>query len=148
MTQAVIFIGVQATGKSTFYREHFFATHVRISLDLLKTRQREKMFLDACLQSRQSFVVDNTNPTREDRQRYIPLAKKAGFEVVGYYFESKIASSLLRNQDRMGKQRIPAAGVQATYYRLVIPTLDEGFDKLYYVKIDSPGHFVVEEWTG
>ncbi|MBN1315005.1 MAG: hypothetical protein JXA42_06040 [Anaerolineales bacterium] len=36
--QAVIFIGIQATGKSTFFKERFFNTHVRISLDLLKTR--------------------------------------------------------------------------------------------------------------
>jgi len=144
--QAVIFIGVQAAGKTTFYKERFFDTHIRISLDLLKTRNREGLFLNACLKSGQKFVVDNTNPTLEDRKRYIVLAKEANFEIVGYYFESKITASLQRNQQRREKQRIPEKGVWGTYHKLQIPTLSEGFDKLYYVKIDPQGLFVVEEW--
>jgi len=144
--QAIIFIGLQATGKSTFFKEKFFDSHLRISLDVLKTRHREKMLLDACLQCGQNFVVDNTNPTMEDRKRYILVAKEAKFEVVGYYFESKISSSLDRNQGRFEKQRIPDKGILATYHRLQIPTLSEGFDRLYYVKIDLQGFFSVEEW--
>jgi predicted kinase len=62
--EAVIFCGIQGAGKSTFFKKHFFQTHVRISLDLLRTRHREKVFLTACLESGQRFVVDNTNPTR------------------------------------------------------------------------------------
>jgi predicted kinase len=143
--QAVLFIGVQASGKSTFFKERFFDTHVRINLDMLKTRHREKMLLEACLQSKQSFVVDNTNPTIEDRQRYIAPAKEARFEVVGYYFEAKIEAVLQRNRQREGSQRIPAGGVWRTYSKLQIPTLAEGFDKLYDVKIDSQGQFEVEE---
>ncbi len=146
MRQAVIFIGVQATGKSTFFKQHFADTHVRINLDMLKTRQREKIFLEACLTGKQSFVIDNTNPTIFDRQRYIPLAKAAGFEIVGYYFASKIADVLERNQQRSGKQRIPAAGVRAAYRKLQLPSSGEGFDRLYYVKIDPQGSFVVEDW--
>ena len=83
--QAIIFIGIQATGKTTFYVQRFLNTHVRISLDLLRTRHREARFLDACLQTQQRFVVDKTNPTKEDRKRYIELARHAGYEVVGYY---------------------------------------------------------------
>ncbi len=144
--EAVIFIGVQATGKSTFFKQHFADTHVRLNLDMLKTRPREKILLEACLKARQSFVIDNTNPTAFDRQRYIPLAKAAGFEVVGYYFASKIGEALGRNQQRLGKQRIPVTGVRAAYRRLQLPSLNEGFDKLYYVKIDPQGQFMVEEW--
>ena len=73
--EAVIFMGIQGSGKSSFFRERFFSTHVRISLDLLKTRFREQTFLDACLQTEQRFVIDNTNPTRGERQRYIAAAK-------------------------------------------------------------------------
>ncbi len=146
MPQAVIFIGLQATGKSTFYKDRFFKTHLHISLDGLRTRHREKVFLDACLQNAQNFVIDNTNPTLEDRQRYIVPAKKAGFEVIGYYFESKISYSFLRNQGRHGKERIPEVGIRRTYRRLQIPSLKEGFDRLYYVRIDQQGQFIVQEW--
>jgi predicted kinase len=145
--QAVIFIGVQASGKSTFYKERFFGTHIRICLDMLKTRHREKIFLDACLQSRQSFVIDNTNPTIEDRQRYIIPAKSSKFEISGYYFESTINASLQRNNIRAGKQRIPEIGIRSTYTKLQIPTFGEGFNKLYSVKIDPQGLFLVEEWV-
>jgi hypothetical protein len=91
-------------------------------------------------------VVDNTNPTVEDRQRYIVPAKLAYFEVIGYYFESKISASLQRNQDRSGGERIPEAGIRRAYYKLQIPSLGEGFDRLYYVKMDPQASFVVEEW--
>jgi predicted kinase len=37
--EAVIFTGLQATGKSSFFKERFFSTHVRISLDLLRTSE-------------------------------------------------------------------------------------------------------------
>ena len=40
--EAVILIGIQGAGKSTFYKDRFFNTHVRINLDMLKTRHREK----------------------------------------------------------------------------------------------------------
>jgi len=33
--ELVIFIGLQATGKSTFYRARFAATHVLVSKDLM-----------------------------------------------------------------------------------------------------------------
>src|SRR5437016_10741623 len=87
---AVIFVGLQGAGKSTFYRERFFATHLRINLDMLKTRHRERRFLQACLETRQPFVVDNTNPTRAERQVCIEAAKQAGFRVLGYYFQSTV----------------------------------------------------------
>jgi predicted kinase len=56
--EAVIFIGIQGSGKSSFYRQHFFNTHIRINLDMLKTRHREKIFVRACLEAKQRFVVD------------------------------------------------------------------------------------------
>ena len=46
--EGVIFIGIQASGKSTFYIENFFDTHVRISMDLLNTRNKELQFLHKC----------------------------------------------------------------------------------------------------
>jgi predicted kinase len=144
--QAVILIGVQATGKSTYFKERFIDTHVRINLDMLRTRHREGILLNACLQSKQSFVVDNMNLLIEDRKRYILPAKAAHFEVVGYYFQSGISDSLRRNQLRTGRQKILEVGIRAAHNKLQIPTLDEGFDKLYYVKIDSSDSFIVDEW--
>ena len=69
------FLGLQATGKTTFYKERFLNTHMRISLDMLRTRYREAQFLKACIVAKQPFVIDNTNITREQRQSYIEIAR-------------------------------------------------------------------------
>ena len=82
--EAVILIGIQASGKSSFYKERFFDTHVRINLDMLKTKHRQRVLLDACLAGKQPFVVDNTNVTEDVRSPLIGWAKAAGFRVVGY----------------------------------------------------------------
>ena len=86
--EAVIFIGLQAAGKSWFYQQRYFRTHVRINMDMLKTKHRERLLLDACLTGKQSFVIDKVNAAAEDRATYIGAAKAAGFQVVGYYFRS------------------------------------------------------------
>ncbi len=145
-TQAVLFIGIPGCGKSTFFRERFFDTHVRINLDMLRTRHREMALIQACLSSGQSFVVDNTNVTRAERERYIPLAREAGFAVIGYYFQAQLADALQRNRQRSGAALIPEKGVIARYNQLQIPDYSEGFDRLFYVRIDPlSSQFIVEE---
>ena len=144
--EAVIFVGLQGSGKSTFYRERFFGTHLRISLDMLNTRHRERHILQACIETRQPFVVDNTNPTRVERQVYIQAAKQKGFRVIGYYFQSKVEDCLRRNAQRTLDQQISTRGILGTAGRLQIPGRDEGFDELFYVRIDEANCFVVEEW--
>lgn len=137
--EAVIFIGIQAVGKSTFYKKHFFKTHLRLNLDMLRTRHREQVLLQACLDAKQRFVVDNTNPTREDRAKYIQLSTSANFKVVGYYFQSKVDDAQRRNAIRDEKERVPEKGILGTYASLQLPTVDEGFDELYYVAIGEDG---------
>lgn len=144
--EAVIFIGVQASGKSTFFARQFADSHIRISLDMLKTRHRESLLLRACLEMKQSFVVDNTNPTPPDRARYIESAKASHFGVIGFYFQSKSSDLLLRNSARPEGKRVPERGILGTHGRLVLPTLGEGFDKLYYVRIAENLNFIVDEW--
>ena len=85
--ELALFIGIQATGKSSFYKERFYRTHVRVNYDMVKTRHREDLLLKACLVGKTRFVVDNTNLARQERARYIRPAKAAGFTVVGYFFE-------------------------------------------------------------
>lgn len=113
---------------------------------MLKTRNRENILLEACIKAKQPFVIDNTNPTVIDRKKYIDIAKAADFKVVGYYFQSNINDAVLRNEKRTGKERIPLAGIRSTYARLQIPDKNEGFDELYYVRIDRESKFVIEEW--
>jgi predicted kinase len=142
--EAIIFCGIQGSGKSTFYKEHFFNTHVRISLDLLKTRHRENMFLQTCFALLQPFVVDNTNATKRERHKYIEKAKAYKFKLKGYYFQTSIAEALERNKGRIGKENIPVAGIITTHKKLEPPTYEEGFDKLYEIAIIN-GEFIIKD---
>ncbi|HEV2147441.1 MAG TPA: AAA family ATPase [Longimicrobiaceae bacterium] len=146
--EAIVFIGIQASGKSTFYRARFFDTHVRISLDLLRTRRRERLLLAACIEAQQPFVVDNTNVTREERARYLAAARPAAFRAAGYFFEPDPAGSALRNAGREEAKRVPPAGLFGTLKRLERPTAHEGFDALFRVTIAPGGEFAVEPWAG
>ncbi|MDO5819695.1 MAG: AAA family ATPase [Methanobrevibacter sp.] len=141
---AILFIGIQASGKSTFYHK-YFSDYVHVNLDTLKRRSRERTLLSKCLENGDSFVVDNTNPTRMDRQRYFDLLKDTDYKVYGYYFKSSITDCLERNSKREGRARIPEVGVRSTYAKLELPSYSEGFDKLYRVAIEGDG-FTVSEW--
>lgn len=141
--EAVIFCGVQATGKTTFYLRRFFKTHIRISMDQLNTRNKENIFLHTCFRTQQRFVVDNTNPTKEERQKYIEFAKAKKFKVIGYYFRSTIEKALERNSGRMGKEKIKETGIWGTYNKLEPPAIEEGFDELYLVDIEGDDFEVI-----
>ena len=141
--EAIIFIGVQGSGKSTFYRERFFETHLRINLDMLKTRHRERLILEACIAARQPFVVDNTNPTAGDRAGYIVPARAAGFRLVAYYFTTPLGEAMRRNSLRAGKRKIPAVAVAGTFKKVERPTVDEGFDEIHTVELTANDEFIV-----
>lgn len=138
MLQLIIFIGLQAAGKSTFYQTHFAETHTLISKDLLRNNKRparrQSQLVEEALQARLSVVIDNTNPTREDREQLIRLGRQYGAEIIGYYFEPQVKLSLERNRLRDGPARVPDIAIFATRKKLVPPTYDEGFDKLYTVR--------------
>ncbi|HET6226208.1 MAG TPA: ATP-binding protein [Bacteroidia bacterium] len=143
--EAIIFIGIQATGKSTFYTQKFFKTHVRISMDLLNTRNKEKRFLETCHSVQQRYVIDNTNPSIEERSGYIKNAKLNKFKIIGYYFQSKLNEAITRNSNRTGKENISEIGIKGTFNRLELPSYGEGFDELYYVELTNNG-FIVKSW--
>lgn len=143
--ELIIFIGVQGAGKSTFYSNYFFHTHMRINLDMLKTRHREKLLIQACLEAKQPFVIDKTNPSSEDRQHYIELARQYQFQVKAYYFDSSFEKALQRNNQRSGKQKIPEVGLKAVLKKMQQPVYAEGFDKIYTVENLDENGFQVKE---
>ena len=145
--EAVILVGIQASGKSTFYKQRFFDTHVRISRDLLRTRSREALLMRACLEARQPFVVDNTNVLAEERARYVAPAKAAGYRVVCYYFRTETRAAIARNKLRQGRAAVPIPGILGTYQKLEEPRMEEGFDEMYAVTLTPSSEFVVEPFS-
>ena len=147
--ECVVFVGLPASGKSTFYHQRFSATHAHISKDLWPNSankgERQTRELRAALAAARPVVVDNTNPAVADRAAIIATARALGARVVGYYFASTARESVGRNRGREGKARVPDVAIFTAAKRLVEPTRGEGFDELYRVTILPEGGFEVVE---
>ena len=145
--ELVVFVGLQASGKSTFFRERFAATHEHVSKDLLRNNKnrsrRQAQLIAQALGAGRSVVVDNTNPAVEDREPLIRQGREFGARAIGYYFESNVCESLARNRGREGKDRVPDVAIYATAKKLVPPSYAEGFDELFAVRIAEESGFEV-----
>lgn len=150
MMDLAILIGLQASGKSTFYRTRLASTHVLVSKDRLRNNRRparrQARLIAEALAAGQSVAVDNTNVTVELRRELIDLGRSFGATVTGYYFPAKLADCLARNASRTGKDRIPEIGLYAMARALVRPSYAEGFDRLYVVTFGADGGFEVAPW--
>ncbi len=142
--ETAILIGIQGSGKSTFAHQHLGNTHVRLSLDTLKNRQRERALHYACFAANQRFVIDNTNPDPPSRAPFITAARAAGFRVVAYFFPPDLPNCLTRNSTRTGKARIPDTALLATATKLTPPNPSEGFDAIFHVQLNN-NQFIIEE---
>lgn len=137
----IIMMGIPASGKSTFVARHL-QDFSRINLDNLRTREREDAMLHALFLSEEDIVVDNTNVSPEERDKYFQLADQNGYMTVGILMESILSDCLKRNAQREGDARIPDFGVEARAKDLTPPTEEEPFDFLFYAKMKD-GDFEV-----
>ncbi|WP_295447361.1 AAA family ATPase [uncultured Thiodictyon sp.] len=140
----ILFSGIPAAGKSRLFKERFVETHLRINLDMLRTRHRESLLVNACLEAKQPFVVDNTNLTPEQRTRYIIPARAARFRVVGYRFHVALEAAIARNTGRIGRALVPEHALRSALRQWQPPDWDEGFDALFEVWSGSDGFQLAE----
>jgi predicted kinase len=138
MLEVVILIGFQGAGKSTFRAQRFAGTHTLVSKDLLRNNRRperrQQRLIAEALAAGQSVVVDNTNPSVEERAGTIETARAFGARVVGYLFESPLDECAARNSARPDEARVPEIGLLAAARRFVPPSLREGFAEIIAVR--------------
>ena len=134
-----VMIGIPGSGKTTFCRERLFPHHLYISLDQLRTRSAEAELFAFALKRRKNCVIDNTNINLLERARYIPDARRSGARVVGYFFEPNLEACIERNAKRVGRARAPEHVIRQKLSRFERPSLREGFDALYRVKVTEKG---------
>jgi predicted kinase len=132
--ELILLIGLQAAGKTTFYRQRLADAYTHISMDLLRNNphpaRRQTQMIEQALQAGQPVVVDNTSPTVEVRAPLIALGRQHGYRIIGYYFPPDVAASLKRNAGREGKAKVPPVAIYATRKKLQPPSYAEGFDQL------------------
>ena len=145
--ELVILVGLQATGKTTFFGERFAATHEHVSKDLFPNNKnrnrRQAQLIEAALKEGSPVVVDNTSPTIEDRRTLIELGRVFEAKIVGYYFESDVRRCIERNRLRTGREKVPDVAIYATAKKLVPPSYSEGFDELFRVLLADDSTFLV-----
>jgi predicted kinase len=132
--ELVVFVGLQASGKSSYYASRYAATHVHVSKDLLgharHKHDKQMRLVEQALRTGRSVVVDNTNPRKADRAALIDLARATGATPLAVWFTAPVAECLRRNAAREGKARVPAVAIYSTARKLETPTLEEGFARI------------------
>ena len=144
----MIFVGLPAAGKTTFFNQRFKDTHRHISKDLWpkssRKDERQARELRAALRAGASAVLDNTNRSLEERAAIVAIARETGARVIGYYFTASTREAVGRNRGREGSARVPDVAIFTTAKRMVAPSRAEGFEELYSVAIGNDGSFVVQ----
>jgi predicted kinase len=139
--ELVVLIGLPGSGKTSFYRQRFAATHAQVSKDLMRNRRdkqaHQMRLVEAALAAGQSVMVDNVNAAVADRQPLIALGRRYGARIVGYLLATPAALCAERNRGRVGRERVPIVAIHAAAKRVETPTSAEGFDELY--RVDAAG---------
>ncbi|HEX6161658.1 MAG TPA: ATP-binding protein [Thermoanaerobaculia bacterium] len=137
MLELVLLVGLQASGKSTYYRDRLAETHVLVSKDLMPNNRnrdvRQLALIEAALAEGKSVAVDNTNPTPAVRAPLIALGKRYNARVIACYFETNVKDSVVRNRRREGRARVPDVAIFSTAKKLVPPAFAEGFDQVHVI---------------
>jgi predicted kinase len=147
--ECVLLIGLPGAGKSRFYRTYFGATHILVSKDALpagaRSAARLRQMISEALSTGGSLVVDNTNPTAAERVAIIDAARAQGVRIVGYFFDVTTRQAIARNAERTGAMKVPNVAIFTTAKKLERPTLLEGYDQLFRIRLLPDRQFTVEE---
>lgn len=160
MTQKLyIPIGIPASGKTTYWNEHFDKEQVlRLSRDDINAmlsgavytqninnviKDAENIILESVLEADFSIYIDRVNLTPKSRKRFINKAKniKSKLYVVGLYFKPDLKEAVLRNDSRTDKtldQREKLEEFIPEAKRILTePSFDESFDEIHFINPDG-----------
>jgi predicted kinase len=131
-------VGLQGSGKSTWVARHLVGTHTVVSKDhwpnARRREARQLRLVDELLVGGARVVVDNTNPTPDERAPLVAAARRAGAPVRAVWVDAPLPVCLERNQAREGRAHVPLPGILGTRRRFVPPDPAEGFERVDVVR--------------
>jgi bifunctional polynucleotide phosphatase/kinase len=134
----VIMVGSPASGKSYYSHELEKKGFLRINKDTMKVDKVMLKAFDKGIQAGQNIVIDNTNPTKEARAKWIAAAKNASYSVTIVWMNFPMPVVEFLDNYRIYKNKnqdthVPAVAMRVYYKKLEAPTQDE-CDNLVEVK--------------
>ena len=134
MARLVIFVGLPASGKSTYFKRYLEQTHILVSKDLMgSSKNKDKIQAEMlCLHlgSNKDTVVDNTNVSKAIRAPLVALAHDLGQKVEIYWFDTPAKICIQQNELRSGKARVPNVAIYTLAKKFEQPNDSEGADKI------------------
>lgn len=85
--EMIIFCGAPGSGKSTFWA-NYLPTYSRVNRDTLKTKEKCYKVAEEEILKGKSVIIDNTNPKKEDRKYFGDLARKHGYQLRCFFFNT------------------------------------------------------------
>jgi bifunctional polynucleotide phosphatase/kinase len=132
----IIFMGSPGSGKSTFYHSHL-SSYARINQDQLGTKEKCISACQKAIAEKKSVVIDNLNQTKEQRSRYIPLAKAANIPVRLFYFETSKEVCMHNNKQRAinphrvhHSKKVGSVIIHSFFKNQEKPTIEEGITEI------------------
>ncbi|XP_014773495.1 uncharacterized protein F21D5.5 isoform X1 [Octopus bimaculoides] len=146
--ELILLVGYPAGGKTTFVKTHLEPAHyVHINRDILGNWKKCVALCRQNLENGKSVVVDNTNPDKESRKRYIDVAKQLSIPCRCFHFAVSLNHARHNEKYRvMISKSKPVADMVMHAYRkhLEVPTISEGFLEILSInfvpKFSSPMH--------
>lgn len=138
VTEVIVMVGVQGSGKSAFCRNHLKDKGYEvINRDELKTWQKCVKRAEECLANRKSVVIDNTSGKADERARYITVAKTHKVRCRCFIMNTtpKQAEHNIHFRELIDPSyaKISSVTVNAYHKNYKKPALNEGFAEIVHV---------------
>lgn len=148
-------VGVPGSGKSTWWETGVGngtipKTAVRVNMDQIRkeitgtetdqskndlvAKVAKSTLAGALSQHIDVIYWDNTSAQRKYRKEIVEIAKKAGYAVIGIWFDADLSVAKDRNSKRTRKVPEDILEKMHNSIQSVPPSLDEGFDQIIVVK--------------
>lgn len=136
--EVIIMVGCPGSGKS-FFCEKFLISkgYARVNRDKLGSWQKCVKVMEETLSTKKKVVIDNTNPNKEARKRYIDVAKK--YNVVCRCFLMKIDVPHAKHNNKFREltdkshMKVSDIIINSYFKQFEEPTLEEGFKEIVEV---------------
>ncbi|KAI8897375.1 polynucleotide kinase 3 phosphatase-domain-containing protein [Globomyces pollinis-pini] len=142
----LICVGSPASGKSSFCKR-YLPNHQRINQDELKNVNACIKTAKQALSSGQKVVIDNTNPTKDARKKFIDIANDKTIACIYFNTDLDIAQHnkqyrelhpLIRELAGLGNgsepyPHVPMIALYTFFKKFERPAIDEGFHHVYEI---------------